>query len=70
MVLKNAVEGSKETHINSNSKKNNTSATSRMEDKSELTTAGKRKRERSESPSDRPEEDEGGNAYIDLLKVP
>ncbi len=75
MVLKNAVEGSKETHSNSNNKKkningNNTSATTRIDDKSEPTTpAGKRRRERSESPSDRPdEEDEGGSAYVDLLK--
>jgi hypothetical protein len=78
MVLKNAVEGSKETHINNSNKKknnsgregNNTSATSRIDDKSERTTAAaKRKRERSESPSDRPEEEEeGGSAYVDLLK--
>ncbi len=71
MALKNA-----ETHINNSNNKTNingnyTSATTRMEDKSEPTTtpAGKRKRERSESSSDRPEEDEeGGNAYVDLLK--
>ncbi len=70
MVLKNA-----ETHINnSNNKKNingnNTSATSRIDDKSEPTApAAKRKRERSESPSDRhEEEEEGGSAYVDLLK--
>jgi hypothetical protein len=73
MVLKNAGSGgSKETHSNnSNNKKNNSgNNTSAMDAKSEPTTAaGKRKRERSESPSDRPDE-EGGNAYIDLLKVP